>query len=70
METDTEKLSDFRKALEILLENPDDFRVVAKAVEERDTKTYQAVLSKHKLIRARARLDMPLVLHENNGFYL
>ena len=50
METDTEKLSDFRKALEILLENPDDFRVVAKAVEERDTKTYQAVLSKHKII--------------------
>ena len=49
MNVDVEILREFRRALEILLENPDDFKAVAKAVEERDAETYQAALSKLKL---------------------
>lgn len=50
MKLDIDKLREFRHAIEVLLENPEDFKTVAQAVEERDAKTYQAVLARLKLI--------------------
>ncbi len=50
MKLDVDKLREFRHALEVLLENPEDFKAVAQAVEERDAKTYQAVLVRLQLV--------------------
>ena len=50
MKLEVDKLREFRHAIEVLLKNPEDFKAVAQAVEERDAKTYQAVLSRLKLI--------------------
>ena len=49
MNLDVEKLREFRHAIEVLLDNPEDFKAVAQAVEEPDAQTYQAVLARLKL---------------------